>query len=47
MKFTSDRHLRTLAVGIGELLGLVGRRDVAITSRRTADGAVYLLRWRP
>ncbi|RYE94467.1 MAG: hypothetical protein EOO75_01925 [Myxococcales bacterium] len=43
---SSDRHLRTLAVGICEVLALVGRREPVITLRRTIDGAVYTVRWR-
>jgi hypothetical protein len=43
---SSDRHLRTLAVGICEVMALVGRKEPSISSRRTADGAVYTLRWR-
>ena len=44
---STDRHLRTLSVGVAEVMYLVGRRDVSISFRRTLDGAVYLLRWKP
>jgi hypothetical protein len=41
----TDRHLRSLGISIAAVVEIAGRRDVAIRSRRTSDGAVYELTW--
>lgn len=41
------RHLRTIGVGIVCVVQLAGRTDVHIACTRRADGAQYILSWKP
>jgi hypothetical protein len=42
----SARHVRTLGISIATVVTLAGRKDVAVTSTPTADGALFQLTWR-
>ena len=42
----SARHVRTLGISIATVVRLAGRKDVAVTSSPTNDGAVFHLTWR-
>jgi hypothetical protein len=42
----SARHVRTLGISIATVVTLAGRKEVGVTSKPTADGAVYELTWR-
>jgi hypothetical protein len=42
----SARHVRTLGISIATVVTLAGRKDVAVTSTPTLDGAIFHLTWR-
>jgi hypothetical protein len=42
----TPRQIRTIGIGIEEVVRLAGRRQVALASSRSADGAIYRLTWR-
>jgi hypothetical protein len=43
----SARQVRTLGISISTVLTLAGRKEVALTSTPTADGALFHLTWKP
>jgi hypothetical protein len=42
----SARHVRTLGISISTVVTLAGRKEVAVTSTPSSDGAVFRLTWR-
>jgi hypothetical protein len=42
----SDRQLRTVGIGMSSVVALAGRRDVRVSSVRSADGGRFDLHWR-